>query len=235
VESIGQYLKEKREELNLSIENISNEIKLKDYIIKQIENDDFDAIGDTGFIKIMVITYCRAVQGDENLVLNSLLKKFNKTPAPPIKINTAKKRKKPILLSMSLVYFVLLTFLVFFLTFYVVKFYKQGIISFKAIKEQLAFSGKKDSSKVLDENAELDSLWVYHRQIFNEKNNIDTQMPAVTRTTVIDTSAKEETIKPITDRKMNNNYSFLKDKTDYVNLLIFNNEPGPLNQEIDFE
>jgi len=65
MENIGEYLKEIRLSKKLTIENISNQTRLKTYIIEQIENNDFNAIGDVGFIKIMIITYCRAVEGNE--------------------------------------------------------------------------------------------------------------------------------------------------------------------------
>jgi cytoskeletal protein RodZ len=235
MDSIGKYLKEKRESQNLSISKISEEIKLKEYILNQIENDDFDAIGDIGFIKIMVITYCRALGGDEELVLRNIKAKFDKKTEPPIKINTAKKRKRPILLSMGLIYFVLLILLVFVLSLSVIKFYKQGSMSFKAIREQLAFSDNKEKP-VAEEKIEtdVDSLWTKHREIFNKTNQINDDNITVINTTKIDTSNKTNTQEITPQRPLNNNHNYLNDNTDYVNLLIFNNKKTPLNQEIDF-
>lgn len=231
MDNIGSYLKEKREALGLSIDDISHETRLKDYIIKQIESNDFEAIGDTGFIKIMVVTYCRAVKGDEDLVLKALLKMINKPLEPPIKINTAKKRKKPIFLSLGMLYFVLLSFLIIFLTFFVIKFYKAGSMSFKAIREQLAFSDKKERVERVANQEDVDSLWVKHRAIFYEKNNLNDDAKPVSRNVVIDTSKKE--IQPvIPQRKINKSERLVLSSFDYVNHLVFNDKESPLNIDI---
>ena len=231
MDSIGQYLKEKREALNYSLDYVSNETKMKKYLLEQIENDDFDSISDVGFIKIMVITYCRAVKGNEELVQKKLIKIFDKPIEPPIKINTA-KNVKPVVISTNFIYFVLLGFFVIFLAFSLFNLYKKGTFSFNAIKNQISSAERKVRSVNTDNSAQPDSLWLMQRKLFNEKNNIDPQYskPEV-KTVIIDTASKKNDKKSQDVRNFNKSRNYIQDKTDYVGLLIFNNQISPLNPD----
>ena len=222
MESIGNYLKEKRESLNLSIDEIANETRLKTYIIKQIESDDFAAIKDVGFIKIMVITYCRAVEADEDLVQKKLNQIFDAPPEPPIKINTV-KNKKTIMLPKNITWFTSLGVLVVALTCAFYYLYKQESFSFNAIREQLAAMERKQVVPQPVIEVEPDSLWAYQRSIFD---SIDVSLYE-TGVVAVNEEINTRTIREANPKR------YLADSNDYVGQLIFNNKYGPLNPELE--
>ena len=230
MESVGKYLKEKREKANLSIEEVSLQTRLKPYLLNQIEEDDFKAIGDTGFIKIMVVTYCRAVQGSEELVLKKLTQLFDQPTEPPIKINTA-KNVKPVLVPTNLIYFFLLGCLVLLLSLGMYNLYKKGSFSLNDIKKQLASIEKTVRPVPQVVEVQPDTLWAQHRRLFHESNNITEEEPMTANTARVDTVPKvAKTENNI--RTFNTSRHYLQDKTDYVGQLIFNNKPSPLNPDL---
>ena len=227
MDSIGQYLKTKREEQNLSIDQISHSTRLKTYSLKQIEDDDFAAISDVGYIKAMVITYCRAVNGNEEIVKNKLDKLFNKPTEPPIKIITA-KNVKPVIFSLNIFYFFFLGVLAILLTIALSAIYKKGTFSLNDIKNQFAAIEKRVTPKNTLEDLEPDSLWLYQRDIFLSINN----------TLIDDINPNEDLFKPdsMTPKKeiaAIKSRRYIYDNKDYVSEMIFQNKFSPLNPNID--
>jgi len=230
MENIGDYLKEIRESSKLTVENVSNQTKIKTYIIEQIENNDFAAIGDVGFIKIMVITYCRAIEGDEGLVQNKLTQMFDAPSEPPIKIAGA-KNEKAVIISPNVIYFILLGILIICLTVAIIHLYRNEAFSFNAIREQLATTERRTRPTPQVSDLTPDSLWIMQRQIFYETNEIvvgeERQIPRTTRTNLIQRSSNVEIV-----REFIPSNHYITDDTDYVGEMIFNNVVSPLNPEL---
>jgi len=233
IDSIGKYLQEMRIEKGLEIEDISHGTKLKTYILEQIENDDFDAIGDVGFTKIMIITYARYLQADTEMVNTRLIQLFDKPVEPPIKIETA-KNKKTVFIPPNAIYFVLLALLIVFLAYSVYQIYQNESFSFNAIKQQLATTTEtRQRATVPQDDLEPDTLWVSQRQFFHEANNIETNFeinePIITgiRFFGIRLNQKKEPVKTVIE-----NRDYILDKNDYVGDIIFKGNISPLNPEM---
>jgi cytoskeletal protein RodZ len=228
MESIGKYLRERREALGMSVEEISNETRLKTYIIDQIETNNFKAIDDVGFIKVLVITYCRAVQGDEEKVQSKLNQLFDQPSEPPIAIVTAKP-KKPIILPNNLIWFISLGLLIVVLTVGFVQLYQNEAISLNAIKDRLAETTKRPTSSSSVSTVAPDTLWEYQQRIFEDITQITQAVPEQIEET---TTPSRPIIRPNVrqtnvDRRHERRY--VNDDNDYIGQLIFNNEESPLN------
>ena len=233
MESIGKYLKEQREALGLSIEDVSKDTRMKTYIIEQIERDDFEAIGDVGFLKIMIITYCRSLQADTDKVQAKLVQLFDKPTEPPIKIDTA-KNQKTLFIPPSAIYFLLLGLLIVFLTFFIIKLYRDDAFSFNAIRTQLATTNEvRPRTPVMQEELVPDTLWVYQRQLFNDLNNIQTEReitePIMERIRFF--GRRPESSSSSSDNVQTRILSsyIIQNKADYVGEFIFGNQITPLN------
>jgi transcriptional regulator with XRE-family HTH domain len=222
MDSIGKYLKERRESLNLSIEEVSDDTKLKTYNIKQIENDDYAAIKDVGFIKIMVITYCRALEGDEDMVLKRLNQIFDQPIEPPIKITTV-KNKKPVILPLNLFWFICIGIVCIGLFYGFYTLYQNDSFSLNAIRDQLAATKKRTTSSSQTAIVAPDSVFLQQRRIFNQVMNNDVDHN-VFREQNYDVEPQSDVTQ---DRR------FLLDRTDYVGQLLFNNQISPLNPDVD--
>ena len=233
MDNIGKYLKEQREALNLTVDDVAQQTKLKSYIIEQIENNDFDAIGDAGFIKIMVITYCRAIEAREDLVQRQLSHLFDRHIEPPTKI-TSVKNKKPVFISFNHIYFCLLGLFIAFLTFALIHLYRNGALSFNVIREQLATTEQRVRTTSQPSELGPDSLWIFQRNLFNEVNNIvagaERSDPRTARTDVAQRNNQNNN--NLSGRNFNRSRHFILDRNDYVGEMIFNNVTSPLNPEL---
>jgi len=232
MEGIGYILKDKRESLGLSIEDVSVQTKLKPYIIENIESNNFDEIGDVGFVKIMVITYGRALSINDEIIQSKLIQLFDKPIDPPIKINTV-KNTKPVVVSPNIIYFLLLGFLIIFLTVSLVHLYQSEALSFNAIREQLVVTERRIRTTNQPSEVGPDSLFVFQRNIFNESNNITEEIdrPDV-RMTRLDTVPRNNKVVSNNQRTFNTSTHFIEDSYDYVGEMIFNNVTSPLNPDL---
>jgi len=251
VDSIGKYLKEKRESLGLSVEEVSNDTKLKIYFINQIESDDFAAMGDIGFTKIMIITYCRALSADEDLVQKRLNNLFDKPSEPPIKINTVTP-VKPIILPSNMVWFFSLFILIVALAAAFYFLYQQNpkLLDPNAIKNSFQIAEKKDTKDIPIVYAEPDTNVANQIRLVTEMTSVEpvdiaktteplgivesVPLVAVTDTEVVPPSTPfmpPVTTTPTTTPKKNN-LVFISDKTDYASDLIFGGKVSPLNPEL---
>ena len=232
MENIGEYLKDIRLSNILTIEDISNQTRLKTYIIEQIENNDFTAIGDVGFIKIMIITYCRAIGGDEDLVQNRLSQLFDKPSEPPLKIQDA-KNEKAVIISPNAIYFVLLGVLIICLTVAIVHLYRSETFSFNAIREQLAATERRVRPTPQESELTPDSLWIMQRRLFYETNEIvadeERQVPVTARVSFFQ---RNTTMAETSSRVFNVSNHYVFDNTDYIGEMIFNHVTSPLNPEL---
>ena len=234
VDTIGSYLRHKREEQNLTIEEMANETRLKAYIIEQIERDDFDAIEDVGFIKIMVITYCRALNGDEGWLQRKISTQIDKETEPPIKINTA-KNVKPVILPNNLIWFVCLALLIAILALAFAHLNNRGIIDF-SFRDQFASAKQTatpDTTEV--EEAPIDEIFSAHTAIFDEAHNIENNTAENTEPTtpsvpVVNRTQRGRNREVIPIEPIHRLYR--EDKTDHVSNLIFDDIKSPLNPDL---
>lgn len=72
MEHLGKYLKEQREKSNLSYKDIWDQQKIAEEQVKLIENNDFFALGNYGFCKVLVFNYARFLNADIDMVMKEL-------------------------------------------------------------------------------------------------------------------------------------------------------------------
>ena len=229
MDSIGKYLQMQREALNLTLQDVSERTKLKLYILQQLENDDFQAIGDIGYIKILLITFCRAVQGDEGLIQAKISTQLIKPPEFPIRIKTA-KNVKPFILTMNTIYFILLGILSLILSLSLITVYRKGTFSFNEIRKQLVENPKKGESFVPMNDSTPDSLWVQHRKIFDEYST-STKLPL----TLLNEAQLSDTTKVIngTSQKPISLKNYTTEQNDYIGQIIFHGVESPININLE--
>ena len=220
MEDIGKYLKEQRERQEMTLGDVSRSTRLKTEFLQKIENNEFTSLGEPGHIKMMIITVCRAVNGNEEIVKNRLNKLFDQPTPPPLKIDTA-KNVKPVIFSVNIIYFFFLGVLVVVLSISIYSIYKKGSFpSFTEIKNQFSAVEKKVTRQTAEEELQPDSLWIFQRSILNNLKDNDSGQPEVIADTV--------SPKP----KQTSMY-FKNDHKDYIGELIFKDIESPLNIKID--
>ncbi|WP_024604282.1 MULTISPECIES: RodZ domain-containing protein [unclassified Pseudoalteromonas] len=74
--TVGQILKNHREQANVSIATIAAPLKLSELQIKRLENDEFILLGPITFVKGYIKNYCRELKVDSTPILAMM-------PAPP--------------------------------------------------------------------------------------------------------------------------------------------------------
>ena len=221
-ESLGSYLKQKREELNLSIEDVSRQTRLKEYLLQGIEEDNLEAVGEQGYVKILIITYCRAIHADEQKVLLLLDQRYNKVPEAPIKIKTAKQKKKKVLISPSFFYSILLCILIAGISYGVYYLHKEDLIpSFEGIKSQLTQNDRGTAPTTTPIVIEPDTLMLMQRNIVNDLMNQTEILRA--ENLIVDSNSSQNAER---ERIIRN---ILEDSTDYISEFLFNNVTSPLN------
>ena len=100
MEFVGEYLKSIRISKNCTIEELSNELKISQHLIKKIELDDFS----DNFRDVFVMGYIRSYSNFFDLASDDLIETF-KTQVSYNKLDTSKRIPKPLkttnLLSMT--------------------------------------------------------------------------------------------------------------------------------------
>ena len=80
IESIGAYLKSLREQKKITLEKVSENIKIKVRLLEDIENNVFTNLGGTGYAKAMIINYARNLGADEEKILHLFDEQMNQKP-----------------------------------------------------------------------------------------------------------------------------------------------------------
>ena len=129
MENIGSFLQEKRKEKGLSIDEISSVTRLHSNIIKNIESNEFERLGGSGYTKILITTYARALglspKEIENLVSKAPKKEF-KTNCQPREI----LHPPTILIHKNIFLLILLIIVIAVLTIVVVNLYRNERLTF---------------------------------------------------------------------------------------------------------
>lgn len=125
--TIGQYLSDCRREKGLSLEQLSEKTHIKLRILKQLENNDFDDLGGTGYVKGFILSYARAVGANEPKILMMFgnIHKENNVQYKKI----SKTQPKKVLIPTSFFSIIFLIILIAVLTFVTIRLYNSGQLS----------------------------------------------------------------------------------------------------------
>jgi cytoskeleton protein RodZ len=117
--SCGQELSKRRQERELSVNDVAREIKIESSVIKKIENDEFHSIGAPVFVKGYLRQYSNLVGADNDLII----KKYNELNPEgdtlPIVNDSAAQISKFIVTPKSLILGLFGLILLLILTFFV--------------------------------------------------------------------------------------------------------------------
>ena len=118
--SCGQELSKRRQERELSVNDVAREIKIESSVIKKIENDEFHSIGAPVFVKGYLRQYSNLVGADDDLII----KKYNEVNPEgdtlPIVNDPAAQISKFIVTPKSLILGLFGLILLLILTFFVI-------------------------------------------------------------------------------------------------------------------
>lgn len=208
MDSVGKLLKEIREEQDLTIEQVSEETKIKPRMIKAIEDNDLKALGGIGYGRAIITTYARFLNADVKRVLSAYDKSVNKTDTvykPP-----AEEQPKKILIPANIIYIIILLLLIVFLAIITVRFYRDGRLS-----SPLPRRVSPQTTETEEQTSEPDTILPEPTTLIEE-------------TAEIDASPYEE-IEIYSTTNSPYARSALQDTTDYVNIFIFEGRDNPLN------
>jgi len=199
MESIGKYLKNLREEKSLSLEQISEQTKIKVRILQEIEKDNFESMGGDGYAKAMLLNYAKHVGANSQKILDKYSETHQSSDISYV-IESPNVVQNKMLISGNILYVILLVVLVVALTFVTIHFYKSGMLKspFKSNKTEQTEKKEIKPKKVVPKN--------------DIKANVTKQIK--------DMEKKE--VKKITINK-----DALNDTTDYLNSLMFKDKDTP--------
>lgn len=84
MESLGKYLKVERESRNLSLKEVSESTRIKERLLKAIEEDQYELLSSPVYVKGFLDAYARYLELDPNdIVLR--YQKYHGTKVPPKK------------------------------------------------------------------------------------------------------------------------------------------------------
>ena len=82
MESIGKYLKAERESQNLSLQKVSELTKIRELLLKALEEDRYDLISSPVYVKGFLDAYARCLGLDSNNIILQYQENYeNKTPS----------------------------------------------------------------------------------------------------------------------------------------------------------
>ena len=85
--SLGRFLKEKRKERNLGLEEISSRTKIPITLLKHLENEEWDKLPNFSYLKGHLKAYCKLT----NISYEEVLEKYQKELLAPQKENTSEE------------------------------------------------------------------------------------------------------------------------------------------------
>ena len=94
----GALLKEKREEMGLSREQIAQTTKIRPHILQALEEENWDSLPSSAFVKGFLRSYARSLGLDENVVADAYLEISKDTDSQPkIERRPARRKKGKVL------------------------------------------------------------------------------------------------------------------------------------------
>ena len=179
IESIGVYLKSLREQKKITLEKVSENIKIKVRLLEDIENNVFTNLGGTGYAKAMIINYARNLGADEEKILHLFNEQMNQKPkfVPHVKSIQPKK----LIITPKIFLFFLLIIVIIALTYLVIHLYSNNVFTWPPFKktEQKTETTKKVETPVKS-------------QTFNLQENEDA-VKEVEGSTIDETALKDTT------------------------------------------
>ena len=178
IESIGAYLKSLREQKKITLEKVSENIRIKVRLLEDIENNVFTNLGGTGYAKAMIINYARNLGADEEKILHLFDEQINQKPefVPHVKSIQPKK----LFIPPKIFLFFLLIIVIIALTYLIIHLYSNNVLTWPPFKktEQKTETIKKVESPVktqtLDLQEKRDTLKEVDQTAFNETALRDT-------------------------------------------------------------
>lgn len=227
MENIGLYLKKLREESSLSINEISEKSKIKNYLLERLEKNDFKSIGEVGYARIVLVSYTRELDGDVDKVLKSYNNLFDEDSFDNDVEQHSNSSRRIILLPKNFFPAIGIIITIIILSLIIFNFYQKGMLVFPFNQtEKLETSttnedidNKKPTLKKIFLKAQNDVKFE-SKSNSNEKSSIKNKKEILPK--VVPNSIEKEKIALI-------NESSLHDTIDYVNILIFNEESSPFN------
>jgi len=149
--SIGKYLSSIREKKNLTLEDISENTKIKVRLLEKLESNLFDDLGGIGYAKAMILTYAKALGITEDQIHELLQKQFNSKPQYVSMGTTAQPRK--FLLPTKTFSVLLLIIVIALLAYLVVNLYQDGILTwppFKKVESGMQIKPKEKTKKPVE-------------------------------------------------------------------------------------
>ena len=178
IESIGAYLKSLREQKKITLEKVSENIRIKVRLLEDIENNVFTNLGGTGYAKAMIINYARNLGADEEKILHLFDEQINQKPefVPHVKSIQPKK----LFIPPKIFLFFLLIIVIIALTYLIIHLYSNNVLTWPPFKktEQKTETIKKVESPVKTQTFDLqekrDTLKEVDQTAFNETALRDT-------------------------------------------------------------
>lgn len=173
--SIGKYLKSIREDKNLSIKEVSEKTCIHEKFLRLIEGDRFDDMGGVGYAKAMIVTYCRALEANEKLVLHKFNSKFKQQQIPHHR-RVKRDRYKKVMIPTSAIYIILMIIVIAILSFVIYSLHKDGHLNF-SLRNIINTSDKK----TLNEKAKpVKSIYDnFDQESSSQKNEVGIDLNAV--------------------------------------------------------
>lgn len=210
MENLGQYLRSCREEQNISIDTASKELRFTPDQITSIENNQLSKLGNFGFSRALVYSYCRFLSADDKIVMNLFDIQF---PPPEQAGFIPKKpiREKKLLISTNFLWLVTIIIIIIILGSIIWIAYSKGYLKrpFDALQKN------QDSVKV-------------EKPV---RQNIE--KPDTLRQRMLQITSAPVRLKPVAENRLYQNGVKNKrtsiDTTDYINELLFNTDESPFN------
>jgi cytoskeletal protein RodZ len=153
IDSIGNYLKSIREKKKLTIEQVSEKTRIKTRFLENIEKDNFNNLGGTGYAKAIILSYTRAIEADEKHILELMKEKFEKKPKPISRIKSIQPKK--LILPTNFFSIIFLIIVAVLLTFLVINLYKNDILTwppFQRVEKKVEIKQNNKKQKITEKS-----------------------------------------------------------------------------------
>jgi cytoskeletal protein RodZ len=212
LDNLGQYLRELREEKNLTITAVQKDTKLSLEQIDSMETNRLTRLGNHGIARAMVYTYVRFLGADEAKAMYLFdlgwppLKHTKFNPQTPLK-------EKKVLISTNFIWMISIIILAVILGSIIWISYTKGYL-------KRPFDSLKKSRDSL--TTELPVV-----QKVEKQDTVRTRMLEIARTQV----ASKDSVNKIKQPKPKDSKTAFSDTTDYENGLIFDSKSSPFNPD----
>jgi cytoskeletal protein RodZ len=205
--SIGAYLKSMREQQEKSIKEISQKTCISEQYLRNIESDKFDDMGGLGYAKAITMTYVKALNANEKIVMQL----FDSRYSSPVKEALYRREQQPrkFMISTNIISVFLLMILITVLVLVILKLYRNGELNFPFRHNAEETRTEKVS---LIKDSVISSLSTYTAEAEDkiEENKSDKKFIEQPKAVQIDISA-------------------FRDSTDYADKYLFKGKESPYN------